>query len=77
MKSIIFTLALAIPIAVNAQREYSRIYDDLYIVDGTKAVVYDYDEVINEQKSVKNVFVRHNRETNYFSRRNNWYIKNE
>ena len=43
MKSIIFTLALALPIAVNAQREYSRTYDDLYIVDGTKAVVYDYD----------------------------------
>ena len=69
MKSIIFTLALMLPMAVNAQREYRYLCDDdVYLMDDEKVVVYDrnYDEVVDEKIDTKNVLVRHNRVTNYY-----------
>ena len=62
MKSIIFTLALMLPIAVNAQRVRYVCNDDVY----STSYVSGYDEVIDENTSVKNVIVNHNKVINYY-----------
>ena len=56
-----------LPIAANAQREYNRVCgDDLYLPNDTKDVVYDFDEVIDERVSTKNVLIEHNQVVNYY-----------
>ena len=66
MKSIIFTLALMLPIAVNAQRVRYVCNDDVY----STRYVSGYDKVIDENTSVKNVIVNHNKVINYYHKNN-------